>query len=109
MSRTAPKSAPKISEPVEGRQSHWLSTYHKPRLVLYRGKWGVAVTKPKGLQKPTDPDKKLSARTTDKAIAEQRKWEIAAKIYAGFDAELANVDPQIAKDNAFREKAINLF
>ena len=117
MSRTAPKiapksepkSAPKISEPVEGWQSHWLSTYHKPRLVLYRGKWGVAVTKPKGLQKPTDPDKKLSARTTDKAIAEQRKWEIAAKIYAGFDAELANVDPQIAKGNAFREKAINLF
>ena len=67
MSRTAPKnapkSAPKISEPVEGWQSHWLSTYHKPRLVLYRGKWGVAVTKPSPLWAAAKPLLKSCADT----------------------------------------------
>ncbi|MEK9735097.1 MAG: hypothetical protein VW297_11915, partial [Paracoccaceae bacterium] len=51
----------------------------------------------------------LSARTTDKKVAEERKWKIAAKIYAGFDEALGDIDPQIARDQAFRTKAIKLF
>ena len=36
-------------------------------------------------------------------------WEIAARIYAGFDEEIADVDPQIERDATFRKKAVKLF
>lgn len=111
--KTAPKTAPKkVDEAGNGVpdwKNHWHSNYHNPRTVLYRGKYAIAVTKPPALQKKNDPDKKLSARTTDENVARQRMWEIAARIYAGFDEELANVDPQIERDKVFRTKAVKLF
>lgn len=111
--KTAPKTAPKkVDEADNGVpdwKNHWHSNYHDPRIVLYRGKYAIAVTKPPALQKKNDPDKKLSARTTDKNVAQQRMWKIAARIYAGFDEELADVDPQIERDAAFRKKAVKLF
>jgi len=108
----APKTAPKIKSasnntPPEWKE-HWLARYHEPRIVWYRQKYAIAVTKPSELRKPTDPDKKLSARTTDKKIAEERKWEIAATIYTGFDEALKDVDPQLARSATFRRKAIQL-
>ncbi|NBS19856.1 MAG: hypothetical protein EBS74_08765, partial [Flavobacteriia bacterium] len=42
-------------------------------------------------------------------MAEERKWKIAAKIYAKFDEALGDIDPQIARDQAFRTKAVKLF
>ena len=91
--KTAPKTAPKYwaksGEPPTEWQDHWHTNYHDPRVVLYRGKYAIAVTLPKELQKETEFDKKLSARTTDKKVAEERKWKIAAQIYAGFDDVLA--------------------
>ena len=111
--KTAPKTAPKkVDEADNGVpywKNHWHSNYHDPRIVLYRGKYAIAVTKPPALQKKNDPDKKLSARTTDKNVAKERMWEIAARIYAGFDEELVDVDPQIERDAAFRKKAVKLF
>ena len=114
MSKYAPKYAPtrtpKVSHPdVDGWQSHWLKTYHEPRLVWHRKKWHWAVTKPKELQTKTDKDKKLSSGTTDEVVAKQRKWSVAAKIYASFDAHLGDIDPQIARDEQFRTKAVKLF
>ena len=110
--KTAPKTAPKkVDEAYNGVpnwKNHWHSNYHDPRIVLYRGKYAIAVTKPPALQKKNDPDKKLSARTTDENVARQRMWEIAARIYAGFDEELADVDPQIERDKEFRKKAVKL-
>lgn len=109
---TAPKTAPKkVDEADNGVplwKNHWHSNYHDPRIVLYRGKYAIAVTKPPALQKKNDPDKKLSARTTDENVARQRMWEIAARIYAGFDEELADFDLQIERDAAFRKKAVKL-
>ena len=99
----------KSSEPPAEWKDHWHTNYHDPRVILYRGKYAIAVTLPKELQKQTEFDKKLSARTTDKKVAEERKWKIAAKIYAGFDEALGDIDPQIARDQAFRTKAIKLF
>ena len=113
MSSNAPKTAPKYwaksGEPPTEWKDHWHTNYHDPRVVLYRGKYAIAVTLPKELQKQTEFDKKLSARTTDKKVAEERKWKIAAKIYAGFDEALGDIDPQIARDQAFRTKAVKLF
>lgn len=110
--KTAPKTAPKkvdeADNGVPNWKNHWHSNYHDPRIVLYRGKYAIAVTKPPALQKKNDPDKKLSARTTDENVARQRMWEIAARIYAGFDEELADVDPQIERDKEFRKKAVKL-
>jgi len=94
---------------VDGWQSHWLKTYHEPRLVWHRKKWHWAVTKPKELQKKTDKDKKLSSGTTDELVAKQRKWSVVAKIYASFDAQLGDIDPQVARYKAFRLEAVKLF
>jgi len=94
---------------VDGWQSHWLKTYHEPRLVWHRKKWHWAVTKPKELQKKTDKDKKLSSGTTDELVAKQRKWSVVAKIYASFDAQLGDIDSQVARDKAFRLEAVKLF
>ena len=106
----APKNAPKLRQlnSVEW-QKHWLEIYHEPRLVWHRGKWHWAVTKPKELQTKTDKDKKLSSGTTDETIAKERKWEVAAKIYARFDDQLENIDPQLGKDEEFRKRAVRLF
>ena len=114
MSKNAPKYAPTLTPitgeaNVDGWQSHWLKTYHEPRLVWHRKKWHWAVTKPKELQKKTDKDKKLSSGTTDEVVAKQRKWSVVAKIYASFDAQLGNIDPQVARDKAFRLEAVKLF
>ena len=112
MSSNAPKTAPKhwakSGEPPAEWKDHWHTNYHDPRVVQYRGKYAIAVTLPKELQKQTEFDKKLSAGTTDKKIAEERKWKIAAKIYTMFDEALGDIDPQIARDEAFRTKAIKL-
>ena len=111
--KTAPKTAPKYwaksGEPPAEWKDHWHTNYHDPRVVQYRGKYAIAVTLPKELQKQTEFDKKLSAGTTDKKVAEERKWKIAAKIYAKFDEALGDIDPQIARDQAFRTKAVKLF
>ena len=114
MSKDAPKYAPTLTPKtgetdVDGWQSHWLKTYHEPRLVWHRKKWHWAVTKPKELQKKTDKDKKLSSGTTDELVAKQRKWSVVAKIYASFDAQLGDIDPQVARDKAFRLEAVKLF
>lgn len=114
MSKDAPKYAPtftpKMGETVvDGWQSHWHKNYHEPRLVWHRKKWHWAVTKPKQLQTKTDKDKKLSSGTTDEVVANQRKWSVVAKIYASFDAQLGDIDPQVAKDEEFRSKAVQLF
>ena len=110
--KTAPKTAPKkvdeAGHDVPNWKNHWHSNYHDPRIVLYRGKYAIAVTKPPALRKKNDPDKKLSARTTDKNVAKELMWKIAARIYAGFDEELADVDPQVERDAAFRKKAVKL-
>ena len=110
--KTAPKTAPKhwakSGEPPAEWKDHWHTNYHDPRVVQYRGKYAIAVTLPKALQKQTEFDKKLSARTTDKKVAEERKWKIAAKIYTKFDEALGDIDPQIARDEDFRTKAIKL-
>ena len=113
MSSYAPKTAPKYwaksSEPPAEWKDHWHTNYHDPRVVPYRGKYAIAVTLPKELQKQTEFDKKLSAGTTDKKVAEERKWKIAAKIYTKFDEALGDIDPQIARDQDFRTKAVKLF
>ena len=114
MSEYAPKYAPKDAPKMGGLnsslwQSHWLEIYHEPRLVWHRNKWHWAVTKPKELQKKTDKDKKLSSGTTDEAIAKDRKWEVAAKIYTSFDEQLGSIDPQLGKDEEFRKRAVRLF
>ena len=114
MPEDAPKYAPTVTpkrgeQGVDGWQAHWLQTYHEPRLVWHRNKWHWAVTKPKELQKKTDKDKKLSSGTTDKLIAKQRKWSVVAKIYASFDAQLGDIDPQVTRDELFRLEAIKLF
>ena len=110
--KTAPKTAPKhwakSGEPPAEWKDHWHTNYHDPRVVQYRGKYAIAVTLPKALQKQTEFDKKLSAGTTDKKVAEERKWKIAAKIYTKFDEALGDIDPQIARDEDFRTKAIKL-
>ena len=114
MSKDAPKYAP-TPTPKIGRaddkswRSHWLENYHEPRLVWHRNKWHWAVTKPKELQKKTDKDKKLSSGTTDRVVALQRKWAVVAKIYESFDNQLGDIDPQIARDEAFRFEAVKLF
>ena len=92
MSRIAPKTAPTTAPttaPKKGElewRDHW-HEYAEPRISLIRGKWHWCVTKPKSLQKPTDKDKRLSAKTTDKAVAVERKWAVVAKIYQSFDDE----------------------
>ena len=106
--KTAPKKVDEADNGVPNWKNHWHSNYHDPRIVPHRGKYAIAVTKPPALQKKNDPDKKLSARTTDENVARQRMWEIAARIYAGFDEELADVDPQIERDATFRKKAVKL-
>ena len=106
--KTAPKKVDEAGHDVPNWKNHQHSNYNDPRIVLYSGKYAIAVTKPPALQKKNDPDKKLSARTTDKNVAKERMWEIAARIYAGFDEELADVDPQIERDAAFRKKAVQL-
>ena len=103
---TAPTTAPtNVMRMVVGWQSHWLKDYKDPRLVPYRGKLAVAVTKPPDLYKPTDKDKKLSTRTNDPDVAEERKWELAAKIYKSFDEARARIDPQIKKNEEFLRQA----
>ena len=110
MPEHAPKNAPKMRRLTSGVwQKHWLEIYHEPRLVWHRGKWYWAVTKPKELQTKTDKDKKLSSGTTDAAIAKERKWEVAAKIYGSFDEQMSSIDPQLGKDEEFRKRAIRLF
>lgn len=89
-------------------ESHWVKDYHEPRLVNHRGKLHWAVTKPKDLQKRTDPDKKLSTGTTDKVVAEERKHEVVAKIYKSFDEARAKIDPQIKKNEEFLAKVMEL-
>ena len=53
--KTAPKTAPKkvdeADNGVPNWKNHWHSNYHDPRIVLYRGKYAIAVTKPPALQK----------------------------------------------------------
>jgi len=89
-------------------ESHWVKDYREPRLVMHRGKWHWAVTKPKDLQKRTDPDKKLSTGTTDKVVAEERKHEVVAKIYKSFDEARAKIDPQIKKNEEFLARVMEL-
>ena len=86
--RIAPKIAPKTApkQVVLEWLDHW-HEYAEPRISLIRGKWHWCVTKPRSLQKPTDKDKRLSAKTTDKAVAMERKWAVVAKIYQAFDDE----------------------
>ena len=89
-------------------ESHWVKDYHEPRLVPHRGKLHWAVTKPKDLQKPTDPDKKLSTGTNDEVVAKERKQEVVAKIYKSFDEARAKIDPQIKKNEEFLSKVMEL-
>ncbi len=109
MSRNAPTTAPTSGmNMVTGWQSHWLKDYHEPRLVSYRGKIAIAVTKPKDLRKPKDKDKKLSANTNDPFVAQERKWEVAAKIYRGFDEARTKIDPQVTKNKEFLSKVMEI-
>ena len=89
-------------------EAHWLKDYKEPRLVKHRGKWHWAVTKPKELQRRTDPDKKLSTGTTDEVVAEERKQEVVAKIYKSFDEARAKIDPQIKKNEEFLSRLMEL-
>ena len=89
-------------------EAHWVKDYHEPRLVKHRGKLHWAVTKPKDLQKRTDPDKKLSTGTTDEVVAEERKHEVVAKIYKSFDEARAKIDPQIKRNEEFLAKVMEL-
>lgn len=97
MSKNAPTNAP------TSWKNHW-NSYHEPRQVPYQEKIYWAVTKPAGLWKKTNRDKKLSSGTSDPRVAVERKWHIAAKIYQWFDDEFAKLDtPQVRYDRFMLE------
>ena len=83
-----------------GWKDHW-HTYHDPRPVPVRGKIHWDVTKPVPLQKGSDKSKKLSSGTSDPRVAEERKWDITAKIYQWFDYRLAELENPEAKYETF--------
>ena len=74
--------------------------YPQPKIISRQGVFYVKINIPRkirhlfGTGKGTSTDKKISAGTTDLAIANQKKWSITHKIYKEFDekqSELKNV------------------
>lgn len=74
--------------------------YPQPKIISRQGVFYVKINIPRpirhlfGTGKGTSTDKKISTGTTDLAIANQKKWSIAHKIYKEFDekqSELKNV------------------
>ena len=92
------KNAP-TNAPTEWK-NHW-HDYHDPRPVTFRGKVHWAVTKPSSLWKKNDRDKKLSSGTSDRKVAGERKWYIAAKIYQSFDDEIKKLNTPEVKFDQF--------
>ncbi|MFU8824858.1 MAG: DUF6538 domain-containing protein [Yoonia sp.] len=72
---------------------HSSSRYHPSTLEKRKGKWYVAVTKPKELQFGKDKQKRKSTGTSDKRQAEYRQHELTRVIYDEFDKDLKRTDP----------------
>ena len=100
------KNTPTITPTVW--KNHW-HNYREPRPVNIRGKVHWAVTKPSPLWKKNDRDKKLSSGTSDRKVAEERKWYIAAKIYQYFDDEINKSNSPEAKFHQFWKIAQDLW
>ena len=73
-------------------QSYNSSQYHPSTLEKRKGKWYVAVTKPKELQFGKDKQKRKSTGTSDKRQAEYRQHELTRVIYDEFDKDLKRTD-----------------
>jgi len=86
--------------------------YPKPRLRMNQGKWVVEVSYPASIRhmfgNGKGRSKKLTTGTTDKAQAEQRKMEIAHKIYRLFDeAQSEYINRKDKQTDSFAENVIN--
>lgn len=106
MAKIAPTYAP--TPAPTGWKDHW-HNYHDPRPVPVRGKIHWDVTKPVPLQKGSDKSKKLSSGTSDLRVAEERKWDLTAKIYQWFDNELEKLDTPQARFDRFMLEAEKLW
>ena len=67
-------------------------TYNPSSLVQRKGKWYVAVTKPKELQFGNDRQSRRSTGTTDRREAERQQHKLTSEIYAEFDRQLQRSD-----------------